>query len=53
MDFTFYYAKNFFFGHEMYKGLQRAKTPEEIREGALRFLASKPRLNQSEGLVFS
>lgn len=53
MEFTFYYAKNFFFGHEMYKGIQRAKTPEEIREGAMRFLESEPRLSASEGLVFS
>ena len=53
MEFTFYYAKNFFFGHELYKGIQRAKTPEEIRAGALRFLESKPELSASEGLVFS
>ena len=53
MEFTFYYAKNFFFGHEMDKGIQRAKTPEEIREGAMRFLDSKPLLSASEGLVFS
>jgi tRNA-dihydrouridine synthase B len=53
MEFTFYFAKNFFFGHEMYKGIQKARTPEAIREGALRFLASGPRLSRSEGLVFS
>jgi tRNA-dihydrouridine synthase B len=53
MEFTFYFAKNFFFGHEMNKGIQRAKTPAEIREGVLRFLASDPRLSASEGLAFS
>ena len=53
MEFTFYYAKNFFFGHEMNKGIQRAKTPEEIREGVMRFLESGPSLSTSEGLNFS
>lgn len=53
MEFTFYFAKNFFFGHELNKGIQRAKNPEEIREAVLRFLASNPRLSASEGLVFS
>ena len=53
MEFTFYFAKNFFFGHEMYKGVQRAQTVAEIREGALRFLATSPRLNPSAGLPFS
>jgi tRNA-dihydrouridine synthase B len=53
MEFTFYFAKNFFFGHELNKCIQRAKTPEEIREGVLRFLASDPRLSASEGLAFS
>jgi tRNA-dihydrouridine synthase len=53
MEFTFYFAKNFFFGHEMNKGIQRAKQPEEIREAVLRFLETKPRLSASEGLAFS
>lgn len=52
-EFTFYFAKNFFFGHEMNRGIQRAKTAEEIREGAMRFLSTHPRLSASEGLVFS
>lgn len=52
-EFTFYFAKNFFFGHEMDKGIQRAKTAEEVREGALRFLTSNPRLSASDGLAFS
>jgi tRNA-dihydrouridine synthase len=53
MEFSFYFAKNFFFGHEMYKGIQRAKNVEEIRAGALRFLETRPELNTSAGLPFS
>jgi tRNA-dihydrouridine synthase B len=53
MEFTFYFSKNFFFGHEMDKGIQRARTVEEVREGAMRFLDSKPRLSANEGLAFS
>jgi tRNA-dihydrouridine synthase len=52
-EFTFYYAKNFFFGHEMNKGIQKAKTCEEIHEGAMCFLEASPRLSASEGLAFS
>lgn len=48
MEFTFYYSKNFFFSHEMNKGIQRAKTPEEIREGVMRFLEANPRLSAGE-----
>lgn len=53
MEFTSYYAKNFFFGHEMNKGIQRAKTAEEVRAGAMRFLEGRPRLSANEGLGFS
>ena len=52
-EFTFYFAKNFFFGHEMDKGIQRAGTAEEIRAAALGFLESSPRLSASRGLPFS
>jgi len=52
-EFTFYFSKNFFFGHEMDKGIQRAHTPEEIREAVLRFLATDPILSANEGLAFS
>jgi tRNA-dihydrouridine synthase len=48
MEFTSYYAKNFFFGHEMYRAIQRAQTVTGVREGALGFLASQPRLTESE-----
>ena len=53
MEFSFYFSKNFFFGHEMYKGIQRARTVEEIQEGAHRFLDTQPRLNPGGGLPFS
>ena len=53
MEFTFYFAKNFFFGHEMNKGIQRAKTPQEIRDAALKFLEARPLISASEGLAFS
>jgi tRNA-dihydrouridine synthase B len=49
MEFTAYFAQNFFFGHEMNKGIQRAGSPEEIRDAVLRFLAAKPQLSSEEG----
>jgi tRNA-dihydrouridine synthase len=52
-EFTFYFAKNFFFGHEMFKGIQKASNPTEVREAAARFLEAGPRLNPSRGLPFS
>ncbi len=53
MEFTFYFAKNFFFGHELYKCIQKARNPEEIREAANRFLEAEPRLSASKGLPFT
>jgi len=52
-EFTFYFAKNFFFGHEMFRGIQKARTPEEVRAAALGFLEAAPRLNETRGLAFS
>ena len=52
-EFTFYYAKNFFFGHEMFKSIQKARNAEEIREAAGRFLEAGPRLSPSRGLPFT
>jgi tRNA-dihydrouridine synthase len=48
MEFTTYFAKNFFFGHELHKGIQKTATAAEVREAVLRFLASNPRLSASE-----
>lgn len=53
MEFTFYFSKNFFFGHELYKQVQKSRTPEDIREGVMRFLDTDPQLSASEGLPFS
>jgi tRNA-dihydrouridine synthase B len=52
-EFTFYFAKNFFFGHEMFKGIQKARNAEEIREAANRFLEAGPRLNAGGGVPFT
>ncbi len=52
-EFTFYFAKNFFFGHEMFRGVQKARTPEEVRTAALGFLETGPLLNETRGLAFS
>ena len=43
-EFTAYFSKNFFFGHELQKGSQKARTVFEIREAAMRFLESNPKL---------
>ena len=43
-EFTYYFARNFFFGHELDKGIQRAETAAGIREAALRFLSARPQL---------
>jgi tRNA-dihydrouridine synthase len=44
-EFTAYFAQNFFFGHELHKGIQKATTAAEIRAAALRFLEGKPQLS--------
>jgi tRNA-dihydrouridine synthase B len=43
-EFTSYFAINFFFGHELFKKSQIAKNVAEIRDTAMRFLESNPRL---------
>ena len=43
-EFTAYYSQNFFFGHELFKGSQKARNVIEIREAAMRFLESNPQL---------
>ena len=53
MDFTYYFAKNFMFGHVLYTSIQKAGTPAEIREAALRFLEANPSLNPGRGLSFT
>jgi tRNA-dihydrouridine synthase len=43
-EFTAYFAQNFFFGHELHKGIQKATTAAGIREAAMRFLEGNPQL---------
>jgi tRNA-dihydrouridine synthase len=43
-EFTSYFSKNYFFGHELYKGSLRAHNIIEIREAALRFFDSDPQM---------
>jgi tRNA-dihydrouridine synthase B len=43
-EFTAYFSKNFFFGHELHKGCQKARNVFEIHETAKRFLESDPQL---------
>ncbi len=44
-EFTAYFAQNFFFGHELHKGIQKATTAAGIREAAMAFLEGKPQLS--------
>lgn len=37
-EFTAYFAQNFFWGHLLNKGIQKARTPESIWEAAMAFL---------------
>jgi tRNA-dihydrouridine synthase B len=46
-EFTTYFSKNFFFGHELYKACLNARSVVEIRAAAMRFLQSNPQLASS------
>ena len=43
-EFTAYFSNNFFFGHELFKACQKARSVFEIRGAAMRFLESNPEL---------
>ncbi len=43
-EFTTYYSNNFFFGHELYRGCLKARTVPEIRDAAVRFFDTNPKL---------
>lgn len=43
-EFTAYFAQNFFFGHELHKGIQKATTAAGIRAAAMTFLEGRPQL---------
>jgi tRNA-dihydrouridine synthase B len=48
-EFTHYFASNFVFGHTLRKAAQKAKTLEEIKDGALKFLSNEPPLRPNVG----
>ena len=43
-EFTTYYARNFFFGHELYRAVQSASDIRMLYDRAMVFLSSSPRL---------
>jgi tRNA-dihydrouridine synthase B len=43
-EFTAYFSNNFFFGHELFRGCQKARNILEIRDAAMLFLESNPEL---------
>ncbi|MDM7998099.1 MAG: tRNA-dihydrouridine synthase family protein [Acidobacteriota bacterium] len=43
-EFTTYYAHNFFFGHELFRGCLKARSVEEVRDAAVRFFDTAPEL---------
>lgn len=46
-EFSFWYAKNFFFGHEFFRGTHSAPDLETLRSRALTFLDANPALEKS------
>lgn len=52
-EFSSYFAKNFFFGHEMYRRIQGARDLEGVRAAALGFLEAKPQWSRGERLNFT
>nr|WP_320133327.1 tRNA-dihydrouridine synthase family protein [uncultured Holophaga sp.] len=52
-EFSFYFAKNFFFGHEMYRRIQGARDLAGVRSAALGFLEARPEWSRSERLTFT
>jgi len=43
-EFSVYYARNFFYGHEFFKAVQNALTLDKAYESAMRFLSAKPQV---------
>ncbi len=42
-EFAAYYARNFFFGHELYRRVQGASSISELHAAAMKFLQSEPK----------
>ncbi len=49
-EFTYYFSRNFVFGHTLWTNIQKPQTPESIRDATLAFLDHGPGL-RSEGAV--
>ena len=45
--FTAYYARNFVYGHTLFKAAQNAKSLTELHSATVRFLTSNPAVNQA------
>jgi tRNA-dihydrouridine synthase len=50
-EFSSYYARNFFFGHELYRAVQGACSLDVLRQRALAFLSRDPRLTASPSVA--
>jgi tRNA-dihydrouridine synthase B len=50
-EFSTYFSKNFFFGHELYKACMKARNVLEIRAAAMRFLESHPQLAGTQSVL--
>lgn len=44
-EFTIYYAKNFFFGHELFRAVQSSPDLDVLKERAIRFFESSPQVS--------
>lgn len=52
-EFSFYFAKNFLFGHELFRHIQQTRTVPDLRTAALAFLERRPTLRAEGYLPFS
>lgn len=46
-EFSTYYARNFFFGHELYSAVQGAKSLEMLYDSAMTFLNNNPKVSRN------
>ena len=46
-EFSTYFARNFFFGHEFYRAVQGSKSLEEVHNSAIAFLKKNPRISKN------
>ena len=50
-EFTAYFARNFFFGHELYRAVQGAKNLENLYDAAMAFFETNPRTSQNPSVA--